>query len=220
MLAVTGIFAHMHGYAQKVRPTPDVATVNVNGQRPQAEYALPWKTIMEADIAWKKRVWRNIDLKDAQNAPFVYDAAIGKEKNLANILAKGALEGKYKVYSPVNDRFTQEISAEEISVLNNGRFAADKVVGYRIKEDWMWLKNEHRMAVRIVGIAPMMEGKDENGKPALQPVFWVYHADARQYLAAHEVYNGGLRTGMNWDELFERGNFRGAADKTVDTKNN
>lgn len=197
--------------------TPAPETVNVDGQRPQDAYSLPWRTIMEADIAWKKRVWRNVDMKDPQNAPFVYNAAIGKDNNLARFLVQGAANGSYKAYSAANEGFTTELSGEEMVKIAN-KTTPDKIVGYRIKEDWLYLAKEHRMVVRIIGIAPLTEVTTGKTLTTPQPAFWIYYPDARPYMAAHEVYLSSTRAGMNWDELFERGLFRGASDKTVDTK--
>ena len=46
--------------------------------------------------------------------------------------------------------------------------------------------------VRILGIAPMQEDKDEvNNKPlgTFSPIFWVYFPDARKVLINAEVFN-------------------------------
>lgn len=218
VLTLAALMPATSGSAQNnVGSVPSPETVNVDGQRPQDEYSLPWRTTMEADIAWKKRVWRNVDMKDPQNAPFVYNAAIGKENNLARFLVQGAATGVYKAYSAANEGFTTELTTEEIAKIAN-ELTPDKIVGYRIKEDWLYLAKENRVVVRIVGMAPLTERSGEKGAAA--PAFWIYYPDMRQSMAGHEVYISGARTGMNWDQLFERGLFRGIADKTVISKAN
>lgn len=217
-LLFAALLPAISGNAQSSSGTiPGPETVNVDGQRPQDEYSLPWKTTMEADIAWKKRVWRNVDMKDPQNAPFVYNAAIGKEHNLGRFMVQGAATGLYKAYSAVNEGFTTELTTEEVAKIA-GMLTPDKIVGYRIKEDWLYLAKEHRVVVRIIGIAPLVEERSGKGGTTAVPAFWLYYPDVRQHFAGQEVYISGARSGMNWDQLLERGLFRGKSDKTIDTK--
>ncbi len=37
-----------------------------------AGFVTPWQTIREADVMWKKRVWREIDTRQKQNFSFRY----------------------------------------------------------------------------------------------------------------------------------------------------
>lgn len=220
VLLLAALSPAISGNAQNDAGTiPAPETVNVDGQRPQDAYSLPWRTTMEADIAWKKRVWRNVDMKDPQNAPFVYNAAIGKEHNLSRFLVQGAATGVYKAYSAANEGFTTELTTEELAKMAN-KLTPDKIVGYRIKEDWLYLAKEHRVVVRIVGMAPLVEERNGKGGITVVPAFWLYYPDVRQYFAGQEVYISGTRSGMNWDQLLERGLFRGKSDKIVDTKKN
>jgi gliding motility associated protien GldN len=187
----------------------------------QDAYILPWKTIKEQDIAWQKRVWRNIDVADAQNKAFVFDANSPKENDLAHIMIQGVFDGKCKAYSAENDRFTKELTKEELKALlvpgnDKAGFNPEAVAGYRIKEDWIYIKSESKVVVRIVGIAPLMEVTDKNGNKTTAAAFWVYYPDSRGHFAAHST-NADSK---NWDVLFETRKFGSTIEKTIDVKKN
>ena len=64
---------------------------------------------------------------------------------------------------------------------------------WRLKEEWFFDKQRSVMDVRILGLAPLMEDRDEvNPKILLgsfSPIFWVYFPEAREYLINAEVFN-------------------------------
>jgi len=71
-------------------------------------------------------------------------------------------------------------------------FNRNTVKKWRIKEEWYFDKQRSVMDVRIIGICPMQEGKDEiTGEPTgfFDPLFWVYFPDARPILANAEIFN-------------------------------
>ncbi len=47
------------------------------------------------------------------------------------------------------------------------------------------------MDVRILGICPLIQVRDENNelKPGFQPMFWIYFPEARSLFARTELYN-------------------------------
>jgi gliding motility associated protien GldN len=61
------------------------------------------------------------------------------------------------------------------------------------------------MQVRILGIAPLIDVKDDNGNFRYEkPMFWVYYPEARESLARERVFNFGNDTSpMTWEDLFE-----------------
>ena len=72
-------------------------------------------------------------------------------------------------------------------------FSRDKVIGFRVKEDWFFDKQRSVMDCRIIGIAPLMYAIDETGNiregNIKMPLFWVYYPEARKLLANAEVFN-------------------------------
>ena len=64
---------------------------------------------------------------------------------------------------------------------------------WRLKEEWFFDKQRSIMDVRIIGLAPLQEDRDEVDSRILtgtfSPIFWVYFEDARKVLINAEVFN-------------------------------
>lgn len=192
---------------------------DVSTYEPEDSYSLPWGRIMEDNILWKKRVWRDIDAHNDANKPMMGgNAAAG---NLATILANGFFTGAYKAYSAQDDRFTTPLTKEQfIALLTPGSQGVNpaEITKYRIKEDWLFLASEKKMVVRIVGIAPVRVVTDAQGKATEQPLFWLYYPDTRNFLAQQKVIDNEHPFVLNWDQLFETRQFSSKIDKVTDTR--
>ena len=71
-------------------------------------------------------------------------------------------------------------------------FNRNTVKKWRLKEEWFFDKQRSVMDVRIIGIAPMQENRDEVTGQLLDgfsPLFWVYFPEARKILINAEVFN-------------------------------
>ena len=193
---------------------------------------IPWQPIREADILWKKRVWREIDTREKQNIAFRY---AGDENSgggmFIEILIDALKTGKIKGYKTFDDRFTTQMSKEDImeSVASKPDtqtvidpttnteqqkiiqrdFDPTTIHRYRIKEDWIFDRNQGQMVVRIIGIAPVKDVYDENNVyRGPQAMFWLYYPDIRNLLAQYEVFNPQNDVSrMTWDEFFESRQF-------------
>jgi len=76
--------------------------------------------------------------------------------------------------------------------LNKTAFDRNSIKKWRLKEEWFFDKQRSVMDVRIIGIAPLQEDKDEvNGQilGTFSPLFWVYFPEAREILINAEVFN-------------------------------
>lgn len=180
---------------------------------PHARTPMPLNYMREADILWKKRVWREIDTREKQNLAFRYP---GDDETgggyFIEILMDAVKKGKLKAYSTMDDRFTTALTKEQIMeafvgvadtfdvedpltgemtrVIKNRDFNTDLITKYRVKEDWMFDRNLGRMVVRIIGIAPMIDRQNDDGSfRGSAPMFWIYFPEARNVLAQYEVYN-------------------------------
>lgn len=209
--------------------TPDGAYDRV----PHTSTPIPWQPIREADIMWKKRVWREIDTREKQNVGFRY---AGDENTgggmFIEILIDAIKRGKIKAYSAFNDdRFTTVLTKEqlqeqitskpdtqvvidpidghEVIKIINHDFNPETITKYRIKEDWIFDRNQGQMVVRIVGLAPVKDVYGDDGiYRASQPMFWLYYPDIRGLLAQYEVYNPNNDVfRYTWDEFFESRQF-------------
>lgn len=189
---------------------------------------LEWQYIREADVLWKKRVWREIDSREKQNMAFRFP---GDENSgggyFIEILLDGLKKGKIQAFSNFDDRFTSVMTKEQVNELTQGKidtvmvedpetgemtmklvrteFNPETVTKFRIKEDWIIDRNIGQMVVHIVALAPLQDKYSDDGTfRASQAMFWLYYPDVRPLLAKYEVFNPENDVyRMTWDEFFE-----------------
>ncbi|MFT3825733.1 MAG: gliding motility protein GldN [Chitinophagaceae bacterium] len=181
---------------------------------------LAYEHIREDDAAYVQRVWREIDVHEKINLPFVYraDGDQGNQRFIY-ILLDAIKNDSITAFSAEDDRFTTPITFKDIAEKLVGKpttitvpdlvkdpdgskgmtkdtiisqeFNPDKVERYWVKEDWVFDKESSRVYVRILGIAPLKTITNDDGSYRdVTPVFWVYYPDLRPVFAKHEVYNG------------------------------
>jgi gliding motility associated protien GldN len=76
--------------------------------------------------------------------------------------------------------------------LNKTEFNRNSIKKWRLKEEWFFDKQRSVMDVRIIGLAPLQEDRDEvNGQilGTFSPLFWVWFPEAREILINAEVFN-------------------------------
>lgn len=186
---------------------------------------LKHQPLREADIFWEKRIWRVIDVREKMNHPF-----IEAEKPLFHILQEAAESKAITVYSGEDDKFTYPMDTSEfaglfyeidtfevyqpgsempeLQVIRND-FNYEDVKRFRVKEAWFFDEATSTMKVRILGIAPLMEVRGEDGNYRFEkPLFWAYFPELRPVLAQKKVFNAHNDSSlMSWDDLFEMRQF-------------
>jgi gliding motility associated protien GldN len=205
-------------------PLDDVVKKEVMMERK----VLAYQPVRESDIMWEKRIWRVIDVREKINLPFAYP-----EEPFFKILSDAATKGDLPVYSTDEEgakfkkrlstddvlsmlsktdtvvTFDPETYEEKIQIVRNDINWED-VKRFRLKEVWFFDKNTSTLQVRILGIAPMIDVKDNEGNFRFEkPMFWVYYPHAREMFARHRVFaNGGNNNAtISWEDLFERRQF-------------
>ena len=196
--------------------------------------ALPYSYLREADVMWNKRIWRVIDLKEKINLPFAYPVSksIRDRRSLIDVIMDAAEEGSLTLYNQSDDEFTIPLTSEDMKKLGGAGsdtvtltrpdppydtydtvitrvFSRDKVIAYRVKEDWFFDKQRSVIEARIIGIAPMIYAVDQYGNiregNIKVPLFWVYYPEARQLLANAEVFNRvNDAERRSFDDLFQK----------------
>lgn len=197
---------------------------SLNDRTPLVYEHLRWD-----DALFAEKVWREIDLREKINKPFIYEAESDNGSQVfVNILLKAITSGQVTAFS--DERFTTPMTLPEVTQLTVGSadtvavtdpsdpnkikeyvvtrasFDAKSITKIRIKEEWVFDREASRMFVRILGICPLKTQYLPSGQErGVTPMFWVYYPDMRQILAKYEVYNpknmGQAR--MTWEELFE-----------------
>lgn len=187
----------------------------------------PYPNLRESDVAFQKRVWREIDTREKKNQFLsspkgrlidvfmdaiaageltAYDATPGQKDDINGdefSRPLTAAQARNKMAdSVVVDKFDK--NGDKIgSTLKAGEFNPDSIVKFRIKEDWLFDKQRSVFEPRIVGIAPMIRIKVGGVEGDYQPAFWIYFPDARQVLAVKEaVSKNSDATGLSFDDIF------------------
>lgn len=200
-----------------------------------------WAPIREIDVAWKVRVWREIDVRQKQNQAFIYpgDEYTGGG-SFIEIILDLVKRGRVAAYSVVDDHFSTEISEEELeeklgdeviyeeqtdpitfeTIIQEYRkeFDVNSVVRYEIKEDVIFDRNIGRSVTRIIGICPIKNeviGGAEVQQEVPIRMFWLYYPELRNHLVHYEVYNpGNMMKRMTWTDLFDNRYFSSYIIKT------
>jgi gliding motility associated protien GldN len=183
---------------------------------------LAYENLREADIMWKRRIWRMIDVREKINLPFV-----NPQRPLITILLEAAQAGDLRVFDPIGgDNFsmlmegktltdlaggidtvmvTDPETYEQVPVYEERLFDPTSVLRYRVQEMWFFDKESSTMKVRILGIAPMIQESTENaGRMIERPMFWVYYPEARQLLANETAFAyGNDAANRSWEDVFE-----------------
>ncbi|ASU32851.1 type IX secretion system ring subunit PorN/GldN [Mucilaginibacter xinganensis] len=185
----------------------------------------PYPNLRESDVAFAKRVWREIDLREKMNAYLV-----SPKQRLIDVLLNAIDAGELTAYDPIStkddpggDSFSVPLAQGKArskmadssvvdkfdangnkvgSTVQAGEFNPDSVIKFRIKEDWVFDRQRSIFEPRIVGIAPMIKVKIANNED-YQPAFWVYFPEARHILATKEVVSRNSdATGLSFDDAF------------------
>jgi len=202
--------------AQSVSATSATAT--------QKDFA-PWPKIMEKDILWHKRIWRDVPVADKKQTALVNNS--DNDFSLVDVLLKEAKSGNIKLYSSTTNDFSKETTFEEvktfISQLPLARTITDDATGstyheclssehlneaivkFVVKEDWLSIKDDKKVTVRILGIAPVVFIANNDGTISEQTLFWAYYPDNRAILNQYTVPGQKI----SWDTFFESRKFSG-----------
>lgn len=191
----------------------------------------------ERDILWQKTIWRIIDVREKMNHTFTYPIM-----PFFDVLVNAAKTGEVKLYSPIKDDFSIEMTAED---MNNSLFRTDTVPiwknqfemtlevvktevfyedikRFRVKEVWYFDSHDSQLKVRILGIAPLQEIYGEDGNFRYEkPLFWVHYPTSREVLAREQVFvESNEASRMTWEDLFEMRKFSSYITKEGNVRNN
>lgn len=173
---------------------------------------IPYTHLREADVAWERRVWRELDMREKQNQQLYYPTeAVDGRISYLQVLLKYILTGEIKAFSDEEFLLPLELSAirmkimkqadstDQISYLADGTEVTTKILPpadslwmsrdfrkLKLKEDWFFDKQKSVLEVRILGMGVVTW--DETKELPIDQ-FWVYFPACRPYFAKHEVFN-------------------------------
>ena len=141
---------------------------------------IPYAPIRQTDVAFSKRVWREIDLREKMNQAFASPKA-----RLMDIIVDAIQKGELTAYDPTptkndpnGDSFKNILPIDQVMARLGGDsvlveqynennevvgshyekrdWSGESVLKFRIKEDWIFDKQRAVFEPRIIGIAPLI----------------------------------------------------------------
>jgi gliding motility associated protien GldN len=164
----------------------------------------------ESDVMWEKRIWRDIDMREKQNQPLYYPIEYNAcRSSLFQTITREILNGNIEafkdeellipyetaefrkrivkidtllnvVYDPLGNETEEYIPSYDSTSIY------ERILKFRLKEDWFFDRQKSSLEVRIIGIAAFEYNAERD---YFREVYWVYFPSCRPYFARNDVYN-------------------------------
>lgn len=204
------------------------------------------KDTHDADLSYRKEVYRRINLENGPNAALYYpEDVIDGQENLFRIILRLVVDGQIPAYEYLDGReiFTDQykmnvadlisrfgIYAQEAkgSTEKNPKFVIDEadvpagqVMNYYILEKWEFDRRSNAMKTVVEAICPVLNRYDDYGGDARYPMFWVKFDSLRPYLAQQYVFvsDDNNLPQYSLDDFFNLGLYDGEIYKTRNMRN-
>jgi len=175
---------------------------------------IPYPYLRDADVAYSKLVYRDIDVREKKNLPLKWEKnPLYKILNTAITTGEDASVPKVRSYKSEEDWGTKPMTVKEARERASEKKTLDipidpedpertiqkdtfiyfdwyKIKKYRIKEEWIFDRQRSEFYCRIIGIAPLYErevaGLDQ---PLVLELCWIDYKDLRTSFVNQEIFN-------------------------------
>ena len=211
-----------------------------NGDPPtlRSQISFPTALPMEEDVAWRRDIYRELDLNNEANAALYYPVEPkGNQMNLFTTIFRLMMTGKITVFQyrmDGNESFAAADRVDPKSFLDNyhiyyekqanGRIKLDnsdipsrEVKSYYIKESSFFDQRSATFHTKVLALCPIMPREDDFGDGGTRyPLFWVKYDDLAPYLTRQQVMTSNLNNAvvMSIDDYFARNQYKGKIYKT------
>lgn len=204
------------------------------------------KTPHEADMAYMREIYRQIDLSKPENTPLYFpEDIIDGRKNLFRTVLDLVVSGEVPAYEYLDgrevfsdqyqvgvadmlDRFGIYYTEAKGSTEKHQKFTIEEadvptaqVMNYYIIEKWEFDRRTNRMRTRVEAICPVLNRTGDFGGEAKYPMFWVKYDQLRPWLAQQYVFltDDNNLPQYSLDDYFNLGMYKGEIYKTTNLRN-
>lgn len=194
---------------------------------------------MPTDAAWRRDIFRQINLTKEENAVLYYPITPQEgQMNLFNYLFKLIMRGKIKAYEytlDMNPHFTADkvIKAKKIMDdhqifyeskdgkirVNDADLPSEEVKYYFVKESIYYDQHTASFRTKVTALCPVLTRGDEEfgGADSRYPMFWVKYEDAAPHLGKLMLMGSSLNNAasMSADDYFTLNLYKGDIYKTT-----
>lgn len=205
----------------------------------------PTAATMPTDAAWRRDIYRTIDLTKEKNAALYFPVTpTGGRQNLFVYLFRQVLRGSIKAYEytlDANEHFdeahqikgkkimdTHNIYYEEVTGdngkkqirVNDADLPSEEVKLYFVKESVYYDQHTASFRTKVTAICPVMvSGTNDFGEDETQrvPLFWVNYEEAAPYLAKLSLMGSSMNNAaaISADDYFTMNRYEGDIYKTT-----
>lgn len=168
---------------------------------------IPYPYLREADVAYSKRIWRIIDVRQKANKILAWP-----RKSFSSVIYQNVMNGNITPYR--NDSLISFYTPEEISEIGVIKedlqvqdmafpddpyatkdttivtpFDPEKVVKWKIMEDWIFDKKHSVFFARIIAISPLYKPRIGGVELPEASMYWLKWTDCRPILVNTELFN-------------------------------
>lgn len=213
-------------------------------ERMQAFFDTPEAS--DADLAYMRQIYRQIDLSKAKNAPLYFpEDVVDGQENLFRIMLGLVVDGKIPAYEYLDgrevfsdkyqinvgemlDRFgiyykagNENGSRGAKYVIEEADVPTTQVLNYYIIEKWEFDRRSNRMKTRVEAICPVLNRYGDYGGEAKYPMFWVKYDQLRPFLASQYIFttDDNNLPQCSLDDYFNMGMYEGDIYKTRNLRN-
>lgn len=200
----------------------------------------------DADLAYMREIYRQLDLTKPENTPLYYpEDIVDGQKNLFRLILDLVVDGSVPAYEYLDgrevftdqykvnvadmlDRFGIYYTAGKGSTERNPKYVIEEadvptgqVLNYYILEKWEFDRRSNRMKTRVEAICPVLNRSSDFGGDARYPMFWVKYDQLRPHLASQYIFlsDDNNLPQYSIDDYFNLGMYDGEIYKTRNLRN-